>query len=515
MSFVLHTPKKPHATRKLPETAGATLTVVPPPEPAADQKRTRENGPGYWMLEVLREHRKARHHLRPNSLHDLRVALRRFSSMADGLAELDPAPEWKEARRESKRLLKGLGELRDNQVMMDWVLQFHTPDDALGKALLDQLRAADWRAGDRARKAMRKFDRKAWKSWSRILPERVKKIPRGSLPFQAIALDRWKEGHNLHRRAMHTRSKTALHRLRVGLKQFRYTVENFLPHHHRQWGPDLKELQDALGDVHDLDVLWGRVHRMSRLCSPEDRVRWKQIIERTRRDRFDIYRRKMLGRNSLWVQWRSGLPGETHTATLARLSTWASFLDPDFAHSEHVLDLALELYDGLVAGGIIPSSEGSPSRALLCAAALMHNVGLAQHERGHHKTSARMIRKLSPPFDWTDKDIEVTALVARYHRGALPSPRQKAFAALPGPDRENVLLLSGILRLANALDTHHDGRVSSVEVETEANTVVVRAEGYTEEEPMASVLAEARHLLEVACRRPILVRALRDRATRS
>ena len=46
------------------------------------------------------------------------------------------------------------------------------------------------------------------------------------------------------------------HRLRITIKRFRYIVENFLPLQHAAWSDDLKHIQDLLGDVHDLDVLW-------------------------------------------------------------------------------------------------------------------------------------------------------------------------------------------------------------------------------------------------------------------
>ena len=57
----------------------------------------------------------------------------------------------------------------------------------------------------------------------------------------------------------------------------------------------------------------------------------------------------MAGKTSLWHTWRAGLPqGEqVKAAALRRLKLWASFLDPDFRHSQHVARLALQLYDGM------------------------------------------------------------------------------------------------------------------------------------------------------------------------
>ena len=54
-------------------------------------------------------------------VHDLRVALRRCRSMADGMMASDPAPEWKEMKKAGKQLFQRLGDLRDIQIMMEWI----------------------------------------------------------------------------------------------------------------------------------------------------------------------------------------------------------------------------------------------------------------------------------------------------------------------------------------------------------------------------------------------------------
>ena len=73
--------------------------------------------------------------------------------------------------------------------------------------------------------------------------------------FQHLALERWEEARELHRQALRNRSQVGYHQLRIGIKRFRYTVENFLPQRHEKWAKDLRDLQDALGEVHDFDVL--------------------------------------------------------------------------------------------------------------------------------------------------------------------------------------------------------------------------------------------------------------------
>jgi exopolyphosphatase/pppGpp-phosphohydrolase len=105
---------------------------------------------------------------------------------------------------------------------------------------------------------------------------------------------------------------------------------------------------------------------------------------------------------------------------MERLQIWASFHDPGLAHAKHVAGLVLQLYDGLSRDGIPGDSNRETCRYILRAAALMHDVGHSSTKLGHHKASARLIRKLDPPMGWTADEVRLTAIVARYHRGALP-----------------------------------------------------------------------------------------------
>src|SRR5271169_6520368 len=106
----------------------------------------------------------------------------------------------------------------------------------------------------------------------------------------------------------------------------------------------------------------------------------------------------MVGPGSLWNVWRAGLPQGKQIQALAtqRMKLWAKALDPDFAHSERVARLALSLYDGLVSGGLLAQrlasslalkgdGEGAEARISLNLAALLHDVGKAKGNKGHHK----------------------------------------------------------------------------------------------------------------------------------
>jgi CHAD domain-containing protein len=78
------------------------------------QKKT---GLTLWMERVLEECDRASVEFGADPVHDLRVALRRCRSMADGLRVMDPDPAWKEMKKAGRQLFGELGELRDAQVM--------------------------------------------------------------------------------------------------------------------------------------------------------------------------------------------------------------------------------------------------------------------------------------------------------------------------------------------------------------------------------------------------------------
>jgi CHAD domain-containing protein len=87
------------------------------------------------MENVLQQCAKAEQHFDTDAVHGLRTSLRRCRSLADGIRVFDRNPGWKKMRRAGKLLFSSLGELRDTQVMLEWVERLAPEDDPVRQRL--------------------------------------------------------------------------------------------------------------------------------------------------------------------------------------------------------------------------------------------------------------------------------------------------------------------------------------------------------------------------------------------
>jgi exopolyphosphatase / guanosine-5'-triphosphate,3'-diphosphate pyrophosphatase len=142
----------------------------------------------------------------------------------------------------------------------------------------------------------------------------------------------------------------------------------------------------------------------------------------------------------------------------------------------------------------------------------LHDVGRSDKEKGRHKATYRMIRRLSPPLGWRGQDLLTAGTIARYHRGALPRAGQKALRGLSLEQRHDIARLAAILRLANAFDASRDGRIKRLRFKSgdeREKILLIEAQGYSARDNQAEAIAAARHLLETVYRRPVMVKPMK------
>ena len=478
---------------------------MPQSNPAIEEKV----GLPYWADRVLEEHSNIGGALPAEPIHDLRISLRRCILIAEVMRDIDPACDWKALRKSARRTFQKLGALRDTQVLSEWVEKLGAPGEASTDALLDALKKKHEQDRTDARAALREFDRKEWRAWRRDCAKHYRRVVADRAACESLVLEIWENVRELNRRAQRSRSLLAYHRLRVGLKKFRYAVENFLPTIYPGWEPDLKTLQDVLGEIHDLTVLDQMIVKSRGLFEEAALAGWRSKIEEERASRLRQFRARMAGKTSPLKVWREALPAEKdlRATGLARLGEWAFFLTPDFSAVRRAARLAMQLYDGLANRGLIGKESPVEDRFILHAAALLQEAGRFKRGRAHHKESYRMIRKMSPPPGWTKKDLQLVALVARFHRRALPYPDHPRLRVYELPVRQALVRLAAILRMADAFQTKSYRSIRRLHVENAPGFLVIRAEGFYERDPINSKFSEARRFLEFVFQRSVHILA--------
>jgi len=144
----------------------------------------------------------------------------------------------------------------------------------------------------------------------------------------------------------------------------------------------------------------------------------------------------------------------------------------DEQHGTTVARLAVQLFDETRILHNLPLEH----RLLLEVAALLHDIGNFVNMRDHHKHTHYLLTA-SPLIGLSQQQSAVVANVARYHRKSGPKPQHDAYRVLPSKERVVVAKLAAILRLADAMDNQHAGKVSSLTVEWKKPRLTLKLKG--------------------------------------
>ena len=155
----------------------------------------------------------------------------------------------------------------------------------------------------------------------------------------------------------------------------------------------------------------------------------------------------------------------------------ASQYDTDFAHSEHVARLALEIWDALRAHGL--HRGDAEERELVWATAMLHDIGVAVDYDDHHKHSRYLILNAGLP-GFSPRETALIGQAARYHRKGTPSLGEFAPEMRDG-DRGELDRIAACVRLAEQLERSRDQSVHACEVAVHDGTaeLQLRADGDT------------------------------------
>ena len=450
-------------------------------------------------------------------IHRMRVASRRLRAALPLFALCFPEKKYQQWMLEIQRITRALGEARDTDVQIAFLTKIlkkreaRRHDDDQGTALSSRL------TGNVETIFLSGLQKKRSKLQTAVVSSlenleksgvidemqvffhnqeirakstRRKPSPYGIAPVAAyriagrlvklLAYEGWV--HNPDAIAEH-------HAIRIAAKKLRYTMEVYGPLYRRGLKKSLsrvKKIQEILGDLHDCDVWIDTVMVMlvkERLTSQatsgrhDMRVskvtRYKHFLAEREKERKILYQRFVrfwdsLGRSRFWDELRKNLDSERKSTYRfsgafkdneigATVSSLAAVHGAVLAHSRKVTDLALRLFDDLE-----PLHRmGTRERFLLEYAGLLHDIGWKFGKRGHSSRSADMILS-DEDLSLDVMDRGIIGLVAKAHRGKNRFESEGFFFLLSSHDRNSVLMLSALLRIADGLDYLHLGSTESV-----------------------------------------------------
>jgi exopolyphosphatase/guanosine-5'-triphosphate,3'-diphosphate pyrophosphatase len=130
----------------------------------------------------------------------------------------------------------------------------------------------------------------------------------------------------------------------------------------------------------------------------------------------------------------------------------------DVKYVRQVAKIGGYLFDALQPFHKLPPEYGR----LLQAAAYLHDTGHFISDTGHHKHSAYIVSNSDMP-GYTDHERQLVSLLCRYHRKSMPTTRHEPYRSLSADDRRALLMLAPLLRIAVALDTSKEQKVTDLD----------------------------------------------------
>ena len=173
-------------------------------------------------------------------------------------------------------------------------------------------------------------------------------------------------------------------------------------------------------------------------------------------------------------------------------------------HAQHVARLALALFDQTRALHGLTDRE----REWLEYASVMHDLGVHISYPRHHRHSYYLITN-GDLRGFEPDEIDVIALVARYHRRSTPKKTHEEYARLTPSLRRTVRRLASILRVAESLDRSHAQVIVGLELQDRGDHL--RLQLRTSGDAELEMWAAARHLgpFEELVEKPVRLAARR------
>ncbi|CAK9190513.1 unnamed protein product [Sphagnum troendelagicum] len=155
--------------------------------------------------------------------------------------------------------------------------------------------------------------------------------------------------------------------------------------------------------------------------------------------------------------------------------------DQRMVSAQHSARLAKEILEGLQTcklGGRDCLSDVSlllqdEDKELLEAATILHYVGMFINHKSYHRHSHYLIKNNEHLLGYSPLEIEIIALLARYHRKKVPTLKDEDFATLPEEVQKKVRAMCAVMRIAVALDRCDTNAIEHVHVYQQPESVML------------------------------------------
>jgi len=144
-------------------------------------------------------------------------------------------------------------------------------------------------------------------------------------------------------------------------------------------------------------------------------------------------------------------------------------------HAKLVTTNALQLFDELEDLHRLDSQ----AKLILHCASLLHECGGFISDSSHHKHSQYIIQN-SDIFGLSNSDIQLVALIARYHRNSPPKASHAIYRDLDTYQQMRVSKIASLLRIADALDHTHSKRSENISIHLTPGTLNIHLKAVTD-----------------------------------
>ncbi len=249
----------------------------------------------------------------PDAVHDLRVAVRRFSQTLRVFKPCFRSKEKRKIRRDLKRIMVTAGEVRNCDVALKLLSKSRQVErtDVRPKIQSRRRECARELAATLRNWLQRKSSRKWRSELETAITETDQALHRVPITKTAQRLlpGLAKDFLELGNRAAQAKTSLAeLHQFRIASKKFRYSLEVFIP----LYGPSLKpgleamkHVQGLLGDINDCETLLTMISKSKRT---EGIVAWLRKSQRRRIAEFQNYWGEAFGAETTrrgWIDYLS------------------------------------------------------------------------------------------------------------------------------------------------------------------------------------------------------------------